>query len=135
MPDHDDALAERRSVGLIGVAVQQARHRTRTPRKRCPRHRELRVAVHAGRQHHHVVCCAQRLERHVGAEAHVAPKFDALLGEQAIELPGDCLRALVIRGHAVAHKAVRGGEPIDHLDRSRGKDLSQGLRGKASRRA
>ena len=77
------------------------------------------VAHRAGRVHHGVVAAEQVVPGDVRAEVHAADERDAGRLKDAAQVVRDRLDRLVVRRHAVADKAVRGGEPVEHVDADR----------------
>ena len=74
-----------------------------------------------------VVVAAQILHAHVLAQLDPAEEPEAGQGGHLVEGGRDRLDLLVIGGHAAAHQAERGGQPIEHVDLDREVRLAEQL--------
>ncbi len=83
----------------------------------------------AGRVEDRVVVGEEVPAGDVGAELDAAEEADRRVVEDPAQLADDALDLLVVRRHAVAHQAVRGGQPVEQVDADLGAVLADQLLG------
>ena len=91
---------------------------------------EPAVSLGAGREEDLVVMRQHLGEREVRPERDVAEETKAGARRGSLELPGDGLGVLVVRGDAAANEAVRGRQPVEEVDRHDAVGLFQQLLGR-----
>src|SRR5690606_22552449 len=69
----------------------------------------------AGGEHHRVVGAVQPLQVDVAAVLHAADEAHAGVLQHPAQGAGDALDLGVVRGDAVAHQAVGGGQPVQYV--------------------
>jgi hypothetical protein len=90
---------------------------------------QVPVLLAAGRDDHGVVERADIRERDVAPIGDVAEQPHAGPVQHPVQRMDDLLDARVVRRHAVADQAERGGQPVEHVDRAGRPGLHQDVRG------